>query len=61
VRALLCKAWGPPDSLVIEEVPPPVPAPGEVLVSVSAASLNFPDLLIIENKYQRGSASLVTA
>ena len=52
MKAVLCKAYGPPDSLVVEDVPPPVPAAGEVLVSVKAASLNFPDLLIIQNKYQ---------
>jgi NADPH2:quinone reductase len=52
VKAVLCKAFGPPESLVVEEIPSPVPGPGEVVISVKAASVNFPDVLIIENKYQ---------
>jgi NADPH2:quinone reductase len=52
MRAVLCKAYGPPDSLVIEDLPPLVAGPGEAVVSVRAASLNFPDVLIIQNKYQ---------
>jgi NADPH:quinone reductase len=52
VKAILCKAYGPPESLVIEDVPSPVAGPGEVVVSVKAASVNFPDVLIIQNKYQ---------
>jgi NADPH2:quinone reductase len=52
VKAVLCKAYGPPESLVIEDVPSPVPAAGEVVISMKAASVNFPDVLIIENKYQ---------
>jgi len=52
MKALLCKQFGPPDSLVIEELPSPRPGPGEVVLSVKAASLNFPDVLIIQNKYQ---------
>src|SRR3954451_16414532 len=52
MRAVLCKAYGPPESLLIEEVPSPEPGPGEAVISVKAASVNFPDVLIIENKYQ---------
>jgi len=52
MKAVLCKAYGPPESLVVEELPSPVPGPGEVVVSVKAASVNFPDVLIIQNKYQ---------
>ena len=52
MRAVLCKAYGPPESLVIEDVPSPVPGPGDVVLSVKAASVNFPDTLIIQNKYQ---------
>ena len=52
MKAILCKAFGPPESLVFEEVASPVPGPGEAVVSVKAASVNFPDVLIIENKYQ---------
>ena len=52
MKAVLCKQFGPPESLVIEDLPSPVAGPGEVVVSVRAASLNFPDVLIIQNKYQ---------
>src|SRR5687767_7532869 len=52
MKAVLCKQYGPPDSLAIEEVPSPRPGPNEVVVSVKAASVNFPDVLIIQNKYQ---------
>ncbi len=52
MKAVLCKQYGPPDWLAIEEVPSPRPGPNEVVVSVKAASLNFPDVLIIQNKYQ---------
>lgn len=52
MKAVVCRELGPPDSLSIEELPSPRPGPGEVVVSVKAASLNLPDLLIIENKYQ---------
>jgi NADPH2:quinone reductase len=52
MKAVLCKQYGPPESLVIEELPSPRPGAGEVVVSVKAASVNFPDVLIIQNKYQ---------
>jgi NADPH2:quinone reductase len=52
MKAVLCKQFGPPDSLVVAELPSPRPGPGEVVVSVKAASVNFPDVLIIQNKYQ---------
>jgi len=52
MKAVLCKQFGPPDSLLVEEVPSPRAGPGEVILSVKAASVNFPDVLIIQNKYQ---------
>src|SRR4051812_45791684 len=52
MKAVLCKQHGLPQSLVIEELPSPVAGPGGVVVSVKAASVNFPDFLIIQNKYQ---------
>jgi NADPH2:quinone reductase len=52
VKAVLCKAYGPPESLVVEELASPVAGPGEVVLSMKAASVNFPDVLIIQNKYQ---------
>lgn len=52
MKAVLCKQYGPPESLTFEELPSPRPAAGEVVVSMRAASVNFPDVLIIQNKYQ---------
>ena len=52
MRAVLCKAWGLPDTLVVEDVPTPVPGAGEVLITVKAASVNYPDVLMIQKKYQ---------
>ncbi len=52
MRAVLCKTFGPPETLVVEDVASPVPGPGEAVITVKAASVNFPDVLIIENKYQ---------
>src|SRR3954465_2924015 len=52
MKAVLCKRSGPAEALVVEELPSPKPGPGEVVVSVKAASVNFPDFLIIQNKYQ---------
>jgi len=52
MKAVLCRAYGPPESLEIAEIPTPEPGTGEVLVRVRAAALNFFDTLIIENRYQ---------
>src|SRR3954454_6245541 len=52
MKAVVCKQFGPPESLVVEDVPSLKAGAGEVVVSVKAASVNFPDVLIIQNKYQ---------
>lgn len=52
MRAVCCKQFGPPECLVIENLPSPRPGKGQAVVSVKAASINFPDVLIIQNKYQ---------
>jgi NADPH2:quinone reductase len=52
MKAVLCKQYGPPESLPFAELPSPRPGPGEAVVSMRAASVNFPDVLIIQNKYQ---------
>ena len=52
MRAVVCKEYGTPEALVIEERPDPVPGPGDVVVDVAAAAVNFPDVLFIANKYQ---------
>ena len=52
MRALVCKEYGPPESLVIEEWEDPIAGEGEVLVDVAAAGINFPDVLSIAGTYQ---------
>jgi len=52
VRAVVCNQFGPPEKLVVEEVPDPHPGPGQVLIDVKAAAVTFPDCLMIEDKYQ---------
>jgi len=52
VKAVLCRQYGPPQSLAYEDVPSLVPGPGQVVVTAHACSVNFPDTLIIENRYQ---------
>jgi NADPH2:quinone reductase len=52
MKAVLCKAYGPPESLVIEEVEPLKPGKGQVVIDVKACGVNFPDVLIIQGKYQ---------
>ena len=52
MKAVLCKEFGPPETLIVEDIPSPEPGPGQVVLDVHAAAVNFPDTLIIENKYQ---------
>ena len=52
MRAVIVHEVGPADSHRVEEVADPVPAPGEVVVDVRAIGVNFPDLLVVEGKYQ---------
>ena len=52
MRAVVCKEYGPPESLVIEDLESLTPGPGQVVVGVKACGVNFPDTLIIEGKYQ---------
>ncbi|MGH2480102.1 MAG: NADPH:quinone oxidoreductase family protein, partial [Ktedonobacteraceae bacterium] len=52
MKAVLCKAYGPPESLVIQEIEALKPGPGLVVIDVKACGINFPDTLIIEGKYQ---------
>lgn len=52
MQAWLCENPVGVDALVWKELPTPQPGPGQVLVRIHAASLNFPDLLIVQNKYQ---------
>ena len=52
MRALVCEKYGSPDDLALREVDDPVAAPGEILVDIRAAGLNFPDVLVISGQYQ---------
>lgn len=52
MQAVVCKAFKTPFELVIEEVADPQAGPGEVLIDVKAAGINFPDSLIVQGKYQ---------
>ena len=52
MKALLSKTPGPPESLVLEDVPTPAPGEGQILIEVKAASVNFPDALMIQDLYQ---------
>lgn len=52
MRAVLCKEWGGPEKLVVEDVPSPPMRPGAVRVAVHAAGINFADLLLVSGQYQ---------
>ena len=52
MRAVVCRAWGPPESLEIDDVPEPLPGPDEVLIRVQACGVNFADALIVQGRYQ---------
>ncbi|MCC5886873.1 MAG: alcohol dehydrogenase catalytic domain-containing protein, partial [Gammaproteobacteria bacterium] len=52
MKAVLCKAYGPPESLVIDDIPEPECGPGQARIKVEAVGINFPDCLMIEGKYQ---------
>lgn len=52
MKAVLAKRHGPPETLVVEDIAPLQAGPGEVVVSVQTSAVNFPDTLIIENRYQ---------
>lgn len=52
MKALLCTEYAPPDRLNVQDIPSPRPAPGEVVIHVKAASLNFPDALMVQGLYQ---------
>jgi len=52
MKALLCEALGPAETLVIRDLPEPKPGPGEIAIRVKAAALNFFDTLVIQGRYQ---------
>lgn len=52
MKALVCSAFGPLDELQMQEVAPPVPGEGQVRIQVHACGINFPDILMVQGKYQ---------
>ncbi len=52
MKAIVCKEFGPPEKLVLEEVPEPTPGEGELVIESHASTVTFPDALMIEDKYQ---------
>lgn len=50
--AAVCPGYGPPDVVELRELPSPAPGPGEVRVRIEAAAVNFPDVLLVANRYQ---------
>ena len=52
MRAVVCRSYGPPEDLAVDDVADPTPGPGQLLVRVHAAAVNFPDVLLIAGKYQ---------
>src|SRR5712691_9947817 len=52
MRAVLCHAWGPVEGLRLGEAPPPIPADGEVVITVRAAGINYADAIMVAGHYQ---------
>jgi NADPH2:quinone reductase len=52
MKAALCTHYGPPEEMEVREVPSPVPGKNQALISVQACGVNFPDVLMIQDKYQ---------
>ena len=52
MKAIICEKYGPPSDLVLKDLPSLTPGEKEVVIQVKACSLNFPDTLIIQGKYQ---------
>lgn len=52
MRAAMVREWGEPESVSVEELADPEPGPGEVVVRVESAAVNYPDVLIAANRYQ---------
>jgi len=52
MRAVVCRAWGEVEDLKVEEVAPPVPGPGDVLIDVKATAVNYADALLVAGRYQ---------
>jgi len=52
MKALMCEAFGPIETLQVREVPSPVPGPKQLVIQVKSAGVNFPDALMVQGRYQ---------
>src|SRR3989454_10942399 len=52
MRAVICRAWGDVEDLTVEDIAPPRPGPGEVLIAVKATAVNYADALMVAGRYQ---------
>src|SRR5687768_12066121 len=52
MRAVICRAWGAVDDLVLADVAPPMPGPGQVLIDVEATGVNYADAIMVAGRYQ---------
>jgi len=52
MRAVMCRAWGAVDDLVVDDVASPTPGPGQVVIDVEASGVNYADALMVAGKYQ---------
>lgn len=52
MKAIVCREFGPPDSLRLEDWPDPVPGPGQLVIAARAIGINYPDLLVVSGRYQ---------
>src|SRR5205809_2024795 len=52
MRAVICRAWGPVDDLTLEDVAPPGPGPGRLVIDVKATGVNYADSLMVAGRYQ---------
>ncbi|HEX6101452.1 MAG TPA: NADPH:quinone oxidoreductase family protein [Alphaproteobacteria bacterium] len=52
MRAVICRAWGGPETLTIDDLPTPTTGPGQVMIDVHAAGVNFADILMVAGQYQ---------
>lgn len=52
MRAVICRAWGEVENLTLEDIAPPQPGPGEVVIDVKATAVNYADALMVAGRYQ---------
>ena len=52
MRAAVCKEYGEPETVTVEELPSPCPTPGRWWCGSAAAAVNFPDVLLVADRYQ---------